>query len=53
MKVNVVIVAQQCLSYAQKEEMWAVYKNYYHYSRSYVYGAAEEKHPFLALPKRR
>ncbi|MEO1263847.1 MAG: hypothetical protein AAFZ15_33890 [Bacteroidota bacterium] len=35
MKTKVVIIEQQALSLAQKEEMWSIYKEYYHYSRAY------------------
>lgn len=35
MKIDVVLVSQQSLSCAQKEEMWTIYHGYYHYSRSY------------------
>ncbi|MEZ4953980.1 MAG: hypothetical protein R2825_10440 [Saprospiraceae bacterium] len=35
MKTLVTIVKQQALTEAQKEEMWHVYKHYYHYSKIY------------------
>ena len=35
MKTKVVIIEQRVLSHSQKEEMWGIYKNYYHYSRAY------------------
>jgi len=35
MKTQVVIIGQQCLTLAQKAEMWSVYKCFYHYSEQY------------------
>lgn len=35
MKTQVVILRQQCLTLAQKAEMWAVYRGFYHYSEQY------------------
>lgn len=35
MKTQVVILGQQCLTHAQKAEMWAVYRGFYHYSEAY------------------
>lgn len=46
MKTNVVIVAQQSLNPAQKEEMWQVYKSYYHYSKSYFMERTERNTHF-------
>ncbi|MCB0529914.1 MAG: hypothetical protein KDC61_20750 [Saprospiraceae bacterium] len=34
MKTKVVILGQQCLTHAQKAEMWDVYRGFYHYSES-------------------
>lgn len=35
MKTQVVIIGQQSLTHAQKAEMWAVYRGFYHYSEAY------------------